>query len=264
MFRCLVALSLMMALLLPAKAASVEIYGCRDVFNVEGKLVSGVAPSKVEVCAEAQHSALSNLRHALALAWKVAQNPAEILGLVKLEALRSHERIGVSSGSLYHFVARTLRPDVNHWNEDAFPELRARFADSANLRGFWDSTKGTAVRLMKAAAITGYVEQTYTDVKILFERPFDVSLASASPRWYDYQCWRPKQEDRRSSDAAQVCKELSWFADRFKQVYGAEPTYNSSWTLGFLFRRHMEGGMKLVVEYQNIAKEFGKMLETKG
>jgi hypothetical protein len=133
--------------------------------------------------------------------------------------------------------------------EDAFLDLRARFADTRTLQLFYDNNKWSLVAAVKLAAMVGYADGLYLESQALFDKPFERVLASAAGRWYGRECWK--------GTPGEACNEVAGFSDAFIARYGVEATPNRAWMLAFLNRRYLEGGEKLVVIYQQIAKDFG-------
>ena len=249
----------------PALAKDDQPYACRQntLYTPDGTLVVANVKSCIrdyEELITKKNAALAKAHKALDLVWKIAFNPSEILNVVDLSVIRAGTtpivpRVQRIYNDLHEQLSLGRDPD-----DDPFAALRSRYADAATLGKFYDSVKQSVLGKITKVAIVGMAGDTLQESAPLFEKPLAV-IGAVAGDWYSYGCWKPLDELHETSQRA--CKKLTTFPNHFKEAYGVDVTPNTAYVLSWLYRRHMEGGPKIVAEWQRIGKDLSSSFSAK-
>lgn len=233
-------------------SVSAEPYSCS---KYEGYSASENADSKAQYakfCIDDQKTIIGGIADAVQFAYSAGRDSLHIVKTISLTALSSADRIGVKATSLNWQLGDKLRPD-REYGQDVFSFLRSSFADQARLRSFYEVAKPVLRSRFLETAVVGVVSDALKENEFLFKKSL-ASVASQAGAWYSYTCG--DSVESWSEFQRQKCETTKLFAAKFEEYYGVAPTKDSAWVLGFLHRRHREGGTRVVAEWQRIALDF--------
>ena len=205
-----------------------------------------------------KEEALKRFAPTLEMSWKLAMNPSEIFSLVDLVIVRNGDsQFAPRFQRLYRKLMDVMYPGLDRYNTDIdhFGPIRARFSDPGELKKLYDTGKQTIVGQVASAALKGVVGDVLGQVSVLLDQPLPIAAATAGD-WYSNDCYSPEAD--LSDETKKTCAKLKGFETGFKATYKVEPTANHAYVLSFLYRRYMEGGPKLVSEWQHIGMDFAK------
>ncbi len=115
-------------------------------------------------------------------------------------------------------------------------------------------------RLVEQKSTVQFALRCLTNVKPLLEKPLDVKLAARAMQWNSEACTLAEPADApRRGDARAPCT-VQTFPEEFKAYYGIPLTESHTYVLGWLRRRHLEGGPAVVALLQTTALMFAKEL----
>ncbi len=115
-------------------------------------------------------------------------------------------------------------------------------------------------RIIEQKSTIQFALRCLTNVKPLLEKSFDVKLAAQAMQWYAEDCARAEKEGDAKKEDHPDCT-VKTFPAAFKAHYGIDATESHAYVLGWLRRRHMEGGAAVVALLQTTALMFAKELE---
>ncbi|MDB5238372.1 MAG: hypothetical protein JWM46_642 [Candidatus Kaiserbacteria bacterium] len=209
-----------------------------------------VIPASAQDANRVLVDSISQLRDALQLVWKVAANPVAIFEHIDYSELRTMQTDEGRVQAIYRDAAQKLNPDTLG-RTDPFTTLRSKYADHDVLHAAYDANKQTALGAVAKAAIKGTVVNLLIAGTPVLGKPLTLNAASAG-EWFRLDCYEP--EDKQYEPAR--CK--TNFAKTFKEDYGVEATRSNVYVLMWLHRRYLEGGPKLVAEWQRIGLDLSK------
>ncbi len=253
--RLIIRLLPVLALLSSPAIADDDIYECKN------RHAEGQRAQYSETCIVKQQGLIAELRSssekaasAIALAYTIAAKPLVILDLPDLTELRSGDTpIVPRIQRLYYSMRGKIHPGHLHEDTDPFKSMRSKYSDATTLRSFYDEAKQTIIAKIALASLRGMVGDALTEHAYLLDKPLPIAAALAS-QWYGSSCYEPEAEwsgDYQKRD----CTKLKNFEVRFKETYGVEPTASAAYALGWLYRRHLEGGPQTVAVWQHIGKD---------
>jgi hypothetical protein len=202
-----------------------------------------------------QEAALEANSSVIKRVWRIAANPAELVNMLDFSLMRRRETLGGYFQALYEQVL-PLDPKVGD-DTNSFEALRVKYSDPAVLRADYEANKNTFNAKIATIAVKGIFHDSLAAGFPLFGKPLPLTAASAG-EWFSRSCYENDAEMQ--SDAAS-CKRLARFAADFKDYYGVDATRGNTYVLAWLYRRHLEGGSKLVSEWQRIGLDLSAEYE---
>ncbi|MBP9669625.1 MAG: hypothetical protein KBE09_05045 [Candidatus Pacebacteria bacterium] len=214
-------------------------------------------------CVKELREAVVSARTANTVAWSVGAHPMRFLEQIPafdhthstcddvpnvLRAVHLQTRILLAGGEQHIEQAEVgLKALMKHFiKADAWQVF---FSDKAAWR-----------RLVEQKSTIQFALRCLTNVKPLLEKPFDAKLAERAMQWFSEQCGRSVRgaNDRKFEDYPECT--MKTVSEEFKAHYGVELTESHAYVLGWLRRRHLEGGPAVVSLLQTTALMFAKDL----
>lgn len=231
----------------------------------------GKNPEKLAGCIKEMEEREKKLGDILVATWKLLADPTSILEQAA-ESLRSTPSAAdlTLGWAVYHAhfqVSKALGYVLNNsslgWPKDAagrgetpFGFIRMHIADPDRLKAlYYGGGKDRSLQIIRRIAVVGFATSVAENTRVVFEKPFATKMGELWVEWRNTQC----DEEKGADDP---CKKVTFEAE-FEKTYGAKPSDDQALVIGFLHRRHAEGGVALVKMWQEIGNDFANALSPK-